>query len=94
MYELEGRLTTIIPGRTPCLACLVPEPPPNWRREFPVLGAVASAVSSLAATEVVKLITGVGEPLAGRLLTFDLRDMSFQTIRIDRRPNCTVCGQK
>jgi molybdopterin-synthase adenylyltransferase len=92
MYELEGRLTTVIPGRTPCLACLVPEPPPNWRREFPVFGAVASAVSSLAAMEVVKLVSGVGEPLAGRLLTFDLRDMSFQTIPIPRRSDCPVCG--
>jgi molybdopterin/thiamine biosynthesis adenylyltransferase len=94
MYELEGRLTTIIPGRTPCLACLVPEPPPNWRREFPVFGAVASAVGSLAAMEVVKLISGVGEPLTGRLLTFDLRDMSFQTISIARRPDCPICGPK
>ncbi len=92
MYDLEGRLTTILPGRSACLACLYPEPPPNWKREFPVLSAVSSAVGSLAAMEVIKLIAGLGEPLAGKLLTFDLRDMTFRTLAIARRADCTVCG--
>ena len=92
MYELEGRLTTIVPGRTPCLSCLYPEPPPNWKREFPVFSAVSSTVGSLAAMEVIKLIAGVGEPLTGRLLTFDLRDMTFRTVPIARQSECLVCG--
>ena len=92
MYELEGRLTTIVPGRTPCLSCLYPEPPPNWKREFPVFAAVSSTVGSLAAMEVIKLIAGVGEPLVGRLLTFDLRDMTFRTVPIARQLDCPVCG--
>lgn len=92
MYELEGRLTTIIPGRTPCLACLYPEPPVNWKREFPVFSAVASTVGAMAAMEVIKLIAGLGEPLASRLLVFDLRDMSFRTIAIARQVACPVCG--
>ncbi|QDU28112.1 Molybdopterin-synthase adenylyltransferase [Anatilimnocola aggregata] len=92
MYELEGRLTTIIPGRTPCMTCIYPEPPVNWKREFPVFSAVSSAVGSMAAMEAIKLIAKLGEPLAGRLLTFDLRDMSFQTIPIMRRPSCPTCG--
>lgn len=92
MYELEGRLTTIIPGQTPCLSCLYPEPPPNWKREFPVFAAVSSAVGSLAAMEVIKLIAGVGEPLSGRLLTFDLRDMTFRTVPIARQSECLICG--
>lgn len=92
MYELEGRLTTIIPGRSPCLSCLYPEPPPNWKREFPVLSAVSSTVGSLAAMEVIKLIAGIGEPLTGRLLTFDLRDMTFRTIPIMQRTDCAICG--
>ncbi len=92
MYELEGRLTTIVPGRSPCLSCLYPEPPPNWKREFPVFSAVSSTVGSLAAMEVIKLIVGLGEPLAGRLLTFDLRDMSFRTVPIARQPDCAVCS--
>lgn len=92
MYELEGRLTTIVPDRSPCLSCLYPEQPPNWKREFPVFSAVSSTVGALAAMEVIKLIAGVGEPLAGRLLTYDLRDMSFRTFPISRNPDCPVCG--
>jgi molybdopterin/thiamine biosynthesis adenylyltransferase len=92
MYELEGRLTTVVPGRTPCLSCLYPEPPPHWKREFPVFGAVASTVGSLAAMEAIKLAAGLGDPPSGRLLNFDLRDLSFTTLAIARRPDCAVCG--
>lgn len=91
MYELEGRLTTILPGRTPCLACLYPESPIHWKREFPVLGPVAATVGCLAAMEVIKLIAGLGQPLTGRLLVFDLRNMSFRTIPIARLPDCPEC---
>ena len=93
MYDLEGRLTTVIPGRSPCLTCLYPEPPANWKRQFPVLSAVSSTVGSLAAMEAIKLIAGLGQPLSGRLLTMDLRDMSFRAIAITRRADCPVCGQ-
>jgi molybdopterin/thiamine biosynthesis adenylyltransferase len=93
MYDLEGRVMTVLPGQTACLACLYPEPPANWKREFPVLSAVSSTVGSLAAMEAIKLIAGFGQVLAGRLLTFDLRDMSFRTIAIPRRPDCEVCGR-
>lgn len=92
MYELEGRLTTIIPGRSSCLSCLYPEPPPNWKRQFPVFSAVSSTVGSLAAMEVIKLVAGLGEPLTGRLLTFDLRDMTFRAIPILRQADCAICG--
>ena len=92
MYDLEGRLTTVVPGQTPCLACLYPEPPPNWKREFPVISPIASTVGCLAAMEAIKLLAGLGEPLAGKLMTFDLRDMSFRTLAISRRPDCAVCS--
>ena len=92
MYDLEGRLTTVVPGQTPCLACLYPDPPANWKREFPVISPVASTVGCLAAMEVIKLAAGLGEPLAGRLLNFDMRDMTFTTIAIARRADCEVCG--
>jgi molybdopterin/thiamine biosynthesis adenylyltransferase len=93
MYDLEGRLTTVLPGKSACLACLYPEPPANWKRQFPVFSAVSSTVGSLAAMEAIKLIAGLGEPLAGRMLTFDLREMSFRTIAIARRRECAICGQ-
>jgi molybdopterin/thiamine biosynthesis adenylyltransferase len=92
MYALEAQITTIMPGRTPCLRCLHPEPPPDWKRQFPVLGAVAGTVGCLGATEVVKLLTNLGEPLAGVLLTMDLGSMEFRRFTIQRRPECQVCG--
>ena len=94
MYDYDAQVTTVLPGKSPCLACLWPNDPPHWKREFPVLGAVSGTVGALAATEVVKLITGVGEPLAGRLLTMNLRSMEFRTLAIERDPNCRVCGQR
>jgi molybdopterin/thiamine biosynthesis adenylyltransferase len=92
MYELTGQLTTIIPGRTACLACRIPEPPATWRRQFPVFGAVSGTVGCLGAMEAIKLITGIGEPLANRLLTFELRDVSFRTFELSKRADCKVCG--
>ena len=91
MYDFDARLMTILPGRSACLACIYPEVPPHWKREFPVFGAVASTVGALAAVEVIKLVAGVGEPLAG-LLTMDLREMCFRTLSFTRRPDCAVCG--
>ena len=91
MFALEAHITTILPGRTPCLRCITPEPPPDWKRQFPVLGAVSGTVGCLGAIEVVKLITGIGEPLAGTLLTMDLGTMQFRRLKIARDPDCPVC---
>ena len=92
MFDLEANITTVIPGKTPCLACLYPECPPEWRREFPVFGAVSGAVGCLAVMEAIKLISGFGETLAGRLLTYDLRDMTFATHQIAAKSDCRVCS--
>ncbi len=92
MYDLEGQVTTILPGKTPCLACLYPEDPPSWRREFPVFGAVSGTIGCLGAMEAIKVLSGLGEPLAGTLLTYDLRDMTFRRRRLLKLENCTTCG--
>ncbi len=92
MYELECNLTTIFPGRTPCLACLHPGPPPAWKREFPVFGAVSGSVGCLAAMEAIKVISGLGTTLENRLLNFDLRTMRFRSWAIKRLPKCPVCA--
>jgi molybdopterin/thiamine biosynthesis adenylyltransferase len=92
MYELEAQATTVLPGRTPCLACLYPEEPPLWKRQFPVFGAVAGLIGSLGALEAIKVLAGLGEPLAGRLLVCDLKSMSFRTLKIRRNPACSVCS--
>jgi molybdopterin/thiamine biosynthesis adenylyltransferase len=94
MYDLEAQLTVIRPGVTPCLACLYPEEPPHWSREFPVFGAVAGTVGCLAAVEAIKLITDIGESLAGTLLCADLATMQFRRLPIARRADCAVCGTK
>jgi molybdopterin/thiamine biosynthesis adenylyltransferase len=91
MYELEAQLTTIVPGQTPCLGCLYPGDPPGWQRRFPVFGAVAGTVGSLAAMEAIKVLAGLGEPLLGKMLVCDLRDMTFRTVRLSRNPDCRVC---
>ena len=92
MYDMELNLTTILPGQTPCLNCLYPAKPPAWKREFPVFGAVSGTVGCLGAMEAIKVLAGVGEPLAGKMLTADLREMSFRRMSITRRPDCDVCG--
>jgi molybdopterin/thiamine biosynthesis adenylyltransferase len=92
MHEFDAHLTAIVPGRTPCLRCLYGEHPEHWRRQFPVFGAVAGTVGCLAAVEAIKLITGVGDPLRGRMLAFDLRTMHFRRLRIARDPSCPTCS--
>ena len=83
---------TLLPGRTACLACLFPEPPPYWKRQFPVFGAVSGTVAAMAAVEVIKLLTGVGDTHPGSLLRMDLRTMEFRRYPIARDPECGVCG--
>ncbi|MEK6236923.1 MAG: HesA/MoeB/ThiF family protein [Planctomycetales bacterium] len=93
MYELEAQITSILPGKTPCLQCLYPKPPPVWKREFPVFGATSGAVACLGAMEAIKILAGLGEPLHGRMIVADLRDMTFRNIQIQADPQCPVCGE-
>lgn len=92
MFDMEGQVTTIIPGQTPCLACVFPEDPPAWKREFPVFGAVSALAAAIGATEGIKVLGGFGDTLAGQMLYYDTRDMSFRRIPLMRRPDCPVCG--
>ena len=92
MYDLEATITSITPGQTPCLACLTPEPPPAWTRQFPVFGAVSGTIGCMGAMEAIKIIAGFGKPLLGKMVRIDLRDMTFDTFNLARNPNCSVCG--
>ncbi len=94
MYDLEAHLMLVVPGETPCLACLYPDPPAWWQRRFPVFGAVSGSLGCLAAMEAIKHIAGFGETLAGRLLVYDLRQMTFRIVKLARRAGCTVCGER
>lgn len=92
VFSLEGQVTTIIPGQTPCLACLFPEPPAHWKRQFPVFGAVAATAGSIAAMEGIRLLAGMNASLAGTMLYFDLTTATFNRIPIRRRDGCQVCS--
>ncbi len=94
MYELQSQLTTIIPGKTPCLSCIYPDTPDGWKRQFPVFGAVSGSLGCMAAMEVIKVLSKLGEPLYSKLHTYDLRDMSTHTIKILKNKNCPICGGK
>ncbi len=94
MYELEAHITTVIPGQSPCLQCIFPADPPTWTRQFPVFGAVSGTVACMGAMEAIKVISGIGQPLTGRLVRLDLRDMEFQTLKVKRRTDCPVCGDR
>ena len=91
VYALYGQITTILPGKGPCLQCILPKIPPE-EEKFPVLGAAVGTLGLLEALETIKIITGLGEPLVGRMLHFDGETMSFQEIKVERRRNCPVCG--
>lgn len=93
MYELEAQIMSVLPGRSACLSCLYPDWPKAWKREFPVFGAVSGTVACLGAMEAIKIIAGLGEPLAGQLLSMDLRDMTFYKTKISRRDDCPVCSK-
>ncbi|TVQ17750.1 MAG: HesA/MoeB/ThiF family protein [Leptolyngbya sp. DLM2.Bin15] len=92
MNDMDAYLTTIVPGQTPCLACIFPEKPDWDRWGFGVLGAVSGTLACLAALEAIKLVTGLGEPLLGKLLTMDLARAEFAKRRAYHDPNCPVCG--
>ncbi|HJX15304.1 MAG TPA: TOMM precursor leader peptide-binding protein [Candidatus Deferrimicrobiaceae bacterium] len=97
VLRFGGQLTTVIPGTGACLRCLIPEIPP--RRDAPtcsesgILGAVAGIVGAWQAVEAIKVITGAGEPLAGRLLTLDALTGSVSVHAVSRDPQCPACGE-
>jgi molybdopterin/thiamine biosynthesis adenylyltransferase len=91
VYDLEFHLTTFLPGQTGCLRCLYPEPSSTWTRRFPVLAPVPGVAASLAALEVLKLIGGFGQTLAGRLLTADLGSFQVKFLRLHRIADCPDC---
>jgi sulfur-carrier protein adenylyltransferase/sulfurtransferase len=97
IFRFEGQVTTVIPFASPCYRCRYPSPPPPEEApscaEAGVLGVLPGIVGILQATEVVKLIIGIGEPLTGRLLHIDALDMRFREFRVPRDPDCPVCGE-
>ncbi len=92
MYSMEGRVTIIIPGETPCFACIYPEFPEGWKREFPVFGAVAAIAGNIAVCEGIKILAGFGTILAGYMLQYNARNMEFKKLKLKKNDSCPVCG--
>jgi len=90
IWGMEGRLSFFQPPATPCLQCLIPEPPPKG--VFPVVGATPGVIGTLEALETLKYLTGTGANLKGKLLVWDGTRMEFRTFRIARDPDCPACG--
>ena len=88
---LHGQITTIVPGKGPCLRCIFPKDPPEVEK-IPVLGATPAFLASLQVMEAVKLITGIGEPLVGRMLFANGEEIVFDTVEVKRNIECPVCG--
>jgi sulfur-carrier protein adenylyltransferase/sulfurtransferase len=97
VYRFEGQVTVFKPYDGPCYRCLFPEPPPPEMApncaEAGVLGVLPGTIGMLQATETIKLILGIGEPLIGRLLTYDALSETFDELRLRRDPRCPACGE-
>jgi adenylyltransferase/sulfurtransferase len=95
IHRFEGHLMTYVPQRGPCYRCIFPQALDGMVAncaEAGVLGVLPGVLGTLQATEAIKLITGVGQPLIGRLLTYDALEMRFAEFRVTRRRDCAVCG--
>ena len=95
IHRFEGHLMTYVPERGPCYRCLFPQAADGMVAncaEAGVLGVLPGVLGTLQATEAIKLIAGVGEPLTGRLLTYDALEMRFTEFKVARRRDCAVCG--
>jgi molybdopterin/thiamine biosynthesis adenylyltransferase/rhodanese-related sulfurtransferase len=96
VYRFEGQLTVFQPFEGPCYRCLYPTPPPPELAPgcsvAGVLGVVPGTMGLLQATEVLKLLLGIGDSLAGRLLIYDALDTTFQELTLRRDPHCPACG--
>ena len=99
IHRFEGQATVFLPGpETPCYRCLFPHPPPPGAvpscAEAGVFGVLPGIVGSIQAAEAIKLVTGLGEPLSGRLLLFDALAMEFTSVKLQWDPDCPVCGTR
>ncbi|MSO33057.1 MAG: adenylyltransferase/sulfurtransferase MoeZ [Candidatus Nanopelagicaceae bacterium] len=98
IYRFDGQASVFWSEHGPCYRCLYPEPPPPGMvpscAEGGVLGVLCASIGSIQVTEAIKLITGIGEPLIGRLMIYDALEMNYRKVAIRKDPNCVICGPK
>lgn len=97
IFRFEGQASVFWASQGPCYRCLYPDPPPPGEvpscAEGGVLGILPGLLGTIQATEVIKLILGIGEPLVGRLLLFDALSMDTRVVRLRKNPACPICGE-
>jgi molybdopterin/thiamine biosynthesis adenylyltransferase/rhodanese-related sulfurtransferase len=97
IFRFDGQASVFWAEYGPCYRCLYPEPPPPGMvpscAEGGVLGVLCATVGSIQVNEAIKLITGIGEPISGRLMIYDALDMTFRSVKVRKDPECPVCGK-
>ena len=97
IYRFDGQASVFWAEYGPCYRCLYPEPPPPGMvpscAEGGVLGVLCASIGSIQVTEAIKVITGIGEPLVGRLMIYDALEMSYRSVKVRKDPECPVCGK-
>ncbi|MGN6332031.1 MAG: adenylyltransferase/sulfurtransferase MoeZ [Motilibacteraceae bacterium] len=97
IYRFDGQASVFWAEHGPCYRCLYPEPPPPGMvpscAEGGVLGVLCASIGSVQVNEAIKLLTGIGDPLVGRLMVYDALEMSHRTVKVRKDPECAVCGK-
>lgn len=99
ILRFQGQVMTYVPGKGPCYRCVFKEAPPEGAvpggKEVGIIGAMAGVIGSLQAMEAIKYLLGAGEPLTGRLLTYNALQNEFRTVKLPTHvPGCPVCGRR
>ena len=97
ILRFEGRVFSILPGQSACYRCIFEQPPPAGLvpscQEAGIIGAVAGIIGTIQATEAIKIVLGIGQPLTNRILDFDAQKTTFREIKTKRNPKCILCGE-
>ncbi|MGI5416561.1 adenylyltransferase/sulfurtransferase MoeZ [Actinomadura luteofluorescens] len=97
IYRFDGQASVFWAEHGPCYRCLYPEPPPPGMvpscAEGGVLGVLCASIGSIQVNEAIKLLTGIGEPLVGRLMVYDALEMTYRSVKVRKDPECPLCGK-
>ena len=97
IYRFDGQASVFWSEHGPCYRCLYPEPPPPGMvpscAEGGVLGVLCASIGSIQVNEAIKVLTGIGEPLVGRLMIYDALEMTYRSVKVRRDPDCALCGK-
>src|SRR4051812_24914019 len=97
IYRFDGQASVFWSEYGPCYRCLYPEPPPPGMvpscAEGGVLGVLCASVGAIQVTEAIKVLTGIGDPLVGRLMIYDALEMTYRSVKVRKDPECPLCGK-